>query len=200
MSNPANAATRRQLRNALLFVGALLFLVEEWLWVGALRFFAWLDRRPTMRWIERRLAALPAAVALVVLCVPVVMLFPFKIFGLWLMGTGRFFTGCLVMLIAKIVSTGIVARIFLACRPQLMEMAWFARLYVWLLDARDRIHAWLAAHPGWHAARRTMRRMRAHIWAWTQADASSGRRGVLSRWRLHRRARRRRELAARPQR
>lgn len=200
MSAPSTTPSRSWLRNALLFVGALLFLAEEWLWVRALRFFAWLDRRPAMRWIERRLAALPAAVALVVLCVPIVLLFPFKVFGLWLMGTGRFFTGCAVMLAAKVVSTGIVARIFIACRPQLMEMAWFARLYAWLVDTRDRIHAWLAAHPGWHGARRAMRRMRATLWALTHANATDGRRGVLVRWRQHRRARRRREFAARPQR
>ena len=202
MSEPSKAPSRSWLRKVVLFVGALLFLFEEWLWVRAVRFFAWLDQRAAMRWIERRLAALPAAVALVVLCLPIVLLFPFKVFGLWLMGTGRFFTGCLVMLAAKIVSTGIVARIFLACRPQLLELAWFASLYAWLVAARDRIHAWISAQPGWHAARRAMRRLRALVWAWTHGrskddPSGAGRRSALVRWRLRRKAQRLREHAAR---
>jgi hypothetical protein len=199
MSQPSKSPSRSWLRNAALFVGALLFLFEEWLWVHALRFFAWLDRQSAMRWIERRLAALPASLALVALCVPVCLLFPFKIFGLWLMGTGRFFTGCLVMLVAKIVSTGIVARIFLACRPQLMEMLWFASLFAWIIAARDRIHAWIASHPAWHAARRSVRHLRTVLRSWTSKDANGrARRSALSRWRLRRKAQRRREFAARP--
>jgi len=199
MTQPTKPPSRSWLRHVALFVGALLFLFEEWLWVRAVRFFAWLDRQAAMRWIERRLAALPAALALVALCIPVLLLFPFKIFGLWLMGTGRFFTGCAVMLVAKIVSTGIVARIFLACRPQLMEMAWFARLHAWIIAARDRIHAWMASHPAWHAARRTMRHLRAFVRSWTSSDPTGrGRRSALVRWRLRRKAQRRREFAARP--
>ena len=179
---------RGPLRTALLFVGALLFLFEEWLWTHLTRFFAWVGRFGLLRWLDRRLVRLPPVMALVILCLPMLLLFPFKIAGLWMIASGRFFSGCLLMLAAKVMSTAIIARIFLTCRPQLMRMPWFARLHAWTCDLRERIHAWIEQQPAWHQARRFVRRIRHHVRAWTQRG--SGRHGVLRRWRHHRKARR----------
>lgn len=193
---------RRRARTALLFMGAFLFLAEEWLWKRFTRFFRWLDRMPAMRWFDRGLGRLPPVVALLVLCIPIAVLFPVKIMGLWMIGSGRVLSGCLVMLAAKILSTATVARIFIGCQPQLMQMPWFARLFAWLLAARDAIHQWIRHQPAWHGARRAIRRMRAHLWAWSHGtrfdragQPGTPRLGALMRWRLRRKARRRRDPA-----
>ncbi len=194
---------RKHLRTGVLFVGALAFLFEEWLWTSFTRFFVWLGQHRAIRWIERRLAGVPPMVALIILCIPMTLLFPFKIAGLWMIATGHFLTGCAIMFAAKIMSTAVVARIFVTCRPQLLRMPWFARLHAWTLVLSARVHFWMNQQPAWHSAKRMLRRARAHVWAWThgmslgRAEAgASMRRGLLMRWRKQRKAQRRREAAA----
>ncbi|MEO8935883.1 MAG: hypothetical protein ABI277_08055, partial [Burkholderiaceae bacterium] len=172
---------RSPVGTALLFFGALLFLFEEWLWTGLTQFFAWLGRLGLLRWVDARLVRLPPVMALVVLCTPMLLLFPFKIAGLWMIASGRFFSGCALMLAAKVLSTAIIARIFLTCRPQLMRMPWFARLYAWTCVLRDRIHQWIDQQPAWYEARGFVRRARVHLRAWSRGPAY--RRGALRRLR-----------------
>ena len=193
----------RRLRTILLFVGALLFLFEEWLWISFTRFFVWLGQHRAVRWIERRLAGVPPMAALVILLVPMTLIFPFKIAGLWMIATGHLISGCATIIAAKILSTAIVARIFVTCRPQLLRMQWFARLHAWTLVLSARVHHWINQQKSWHAARRALRRARSHVWAWLHGislhRAESGaamRRGLLMRWRKQRKAQRRREAAA----
>jgi hypothetical protein len=189
---------RRRLRAALLFLGALLFLFEEALWVGFMRLFAWLGRFGLLRWLDARLARLGPVVALVCLCVPIALLFPVKIMGLWMIAGGRLLAGCCVMLLAKIASTAIVARIFFACRPQLLRMPWFARLYNVACALRDRVHDWLSRQPAWRQARRFVARLRALARLFGRGfgrgpGGATAREGVLRRWR---RGRRRTAMAA----
>ena len=74
-------------------MGALLFLFEEWLWTRVTHVLAWLGRFGVMRWLEARLVRLPPALALLILCVPIVLLFPFKIAGLWMIASGPHLLG-----------------------------------------------------------------------------------------------------------
>ena len=180
---------RRRARTALLFLGAFLFLIEEWLWICSNQVFGWFSRFGLLRWLDRWLCSLAPAAALLILCVPIGLLFPLKILGLWMIASGSFLSGCCVMLAAKIVSTAIVARIFLACRPQLLQMSWFARLHNLALVLRDRIHRWMAQQPAWRDARRWTARMRRQVSRWFGAGGADGERrnGVLRRWRRTRR-------------
>ena len=147
-----------------------------------------------LRWLDAKLVRLPPVAALVILCTPMLLLFPFKIAGLWMIASGRFFSGCLLMLAAKVMSTAIIARIFLTCRPQLMRMAWVARLHAWTCALRERIHAWIEEQPAWHQARRFVRRIRNQLRVWTRGG--SGRDSALHRWRSRRKARRAHAMAA----
>jgi hypothetical protein len=193
-SSLAAPPNRRRVRTALLFLGALVFLFEEWTWVCFTRFFAWLGRMGLLRWLDARLTRLAPAAALFVLCVPIALLFPVKIAGLWMIASGQFLSGCAVMLAAKIASTAIVARIFLTCRPQLLRMPWFARLHNLTLALRDRVHLWLEQQAGWQDAKGLIRAIRRHARAWVRGrrvgdyDRELRRRGVLRRWRSRRRS------------
>jgi hypothetical protein len=184
-SRPAPA--RNRLRTALLFIGALVFLSEEWLWTGFLRLFRWLGRFGLLRWLDARLVRLAPLAALVILCIPIALLFPVKIVGLWMITTGRFFGGCCVMLAAKVLSTAIIARLFITCRPQLLRMPWFARLYAVTCALRERVHHWMGQQPAWADATRFVRRLRARVRGFFQhGDRARG--GTLRRWRSRRRA------------
>ncbi len=183
------ALPRNRLRTVLLFVGALIFLFEEFLWTGFLRLFRWLGRFGLLRWLDERLVRLAPIAALVILCIPIALLFPVKIVGLWMITTGRFFSGCCVMLAAKILSTAIIARIFVTCRPQLLRMPWFARLYAVTCALRERVHHWMNKQPAWADAKRFVRRFRARVRGFSFPEQGErSRQGTLRRWRSRRRA------------
>ncbi len=179
---------RSRVRTGLLFVGAVLFLFEEWLWVVFLRLFAWLGRLGLLRWLDARLVRLAPMAALTILCIPIVLLFPVKIVGLWMIASGKFFSGCAVMLAAKVASTAVIARIFLTTREQLLRMPWFARLYNVTCALRLRVHQWLAEQPAWHDAKKLLVRLRRFFGIGRRPSADGRMRGgVLWRWRRTRR-------------
>jgi hypothetical protein len=139
---------------------ALLIVFEEWGWVPLARLMGVLARLPFIAWLERRIVALPPRVALGVLFVPMLLLLPFKIGALWLIAAGRLGIGMLVFFGAKIVGTGIVARLFLLTQPQLMRLAWFARWYLRWLAWKDAVMARVRSTLPWRVMRAVVRRWR----------------------------------------
>lgn len=127
---------------------ALLFLFEEWFWrvFGPVfhRLVAWLPLTALKRGTERILQALPPYVALLLFIIPAAIIFPFKLAGLWLFAHGRFFLGGLVFLAAKAVGFGSAAFLFDVCKPKLMQIGWFARLYEIMLRVSAWAHAQIA--------------------------------------------------------
>jgi hypothetical protein len=128
----------RLLRAVLVALLGLLILFEEWGWEPLQRMLAWVVRLPGLRWIECQVAALPPYGALAVFLLPTLLLLPVKVLALWLIGQGEVLAGTLVILSAKLAGTAIVARLFTLTQPALMQLPWFALLYV-------RWHAWKMA-------------------------------------------------------
>jgi hypothetical protein len=129
----------------LLVLLAIIFLIEAWLWRHLEPVVEWLVARILLRELKARLGAwietIPPPLALVVLVIPGVLLFPLKILTVWLIAYHHFLSACLVFTFAKLTGLGITAFVFEATRPKLLQMAWFRWLYehivVWLAYARE---------------------------------------------------------------
>ncbi len=71
------------------------------------------------------------------------MLLPVKLFGLFLLGEGHAMSALLLLLVAKLVGTAILARLFQLVEPALMQLPWFARFYprwkVWKDGVLERV-------------------------------------------------------------
>ena len=151
--------------NALKTVGrravALLILFEQWGWLPLARALGQLARWPLIGRLERRIARLGPRVALAVLFVPALALLPIKLAALWLVALGRVALGLAVLVVAKLLGTAVVARLYLLTQPQLMRMAWFARTHRRWIAWKTRIIASLVESPGWVAARAWALRVRA---------------------------------------
>lgn len=150
---------------------ALLFLFEAWLWEKLQRAVAWLVRRLALPALRARLAAaiehLPPWATLIVFIVPVLLLLPIKIAGLWMLAHGSWLGAMAMLAVAKVVSVGVTAFIFDATRPKLLQMAWFRQLYGWVMrglawahglvdPVKEEVRAWMRATVG-----PTLRRIRA---------------------------------------
>jgi len=147
-------------RDTLRALLALLILFEEWGWAPLQRAMAWLGRLPLLRQLEQLIARLPPYAALLVFLLPGLLLLPVKLLALWLISIGRAGVGVAVIVIAKLIGTAVVARIFALTQPALMRLAWFARLYERWSRWKAELLAWVRASAAWRWSRALKRRLR----------------------------------------
>ena len=120
---------KRFFQRLFFFLFAALLLFEEWGWEPLAAAFARLARLPLWAALERRLAKLPPAWALLTFGVPVLALLPLKLLALYLFGKGQAVLGLALLIGAKIGGTALLARLFQLTQPALMQLRWFARWY-----------------------------------------------------------------------
>lgn len=194
---PPPSPTRRilgLLLRPLLFVFATIyFLIDDvvlaiarplWARLAELRLFARLGAA-----IER----LPPYPTLVLFLVPFVVLEPFKLWGLWLLGTGSLAAGATMLAIAHLTSILLVERLFHATRDKLLTIGWFARIHGWVSALYDWSLGRLRATAAWRAAavvlaglRATLRGLRIALIAAIRPIIVLGRRFVVRLSRLAR--------------
>ena len=73
---------------------------------------------------------------LIVFIVPVIPLFPLKLVGLWLLTHEYWLSAILTIIFAKFLGVGVAAFVFDVTRPKLLEMAWFEKLYDFVMALR----------------------------------------------------------------
>jgi len=159
----------RWLRRGFEALLALVILFEEWGWEPLKRAMAWVARLPPLAWLERRIAALPPYAALAVFILPTLLLLPVKLAALWLIGIGRAGLGLAVIVIAKLVGTALLARLFQLTQPALMQLAWFARLYGRWTVWKAALVAQVRASWAWRVGRVVKRRVAQRLARWRQA-------------------------------
>ncbi len=136
------------------WIVALYVLFFEWGWEPLARSLARIAQLPGLRGLEKRIAALPPYGALAVFIVPAAALLPVKLLALWFIAKGHAVFGVMVIVLAKIAGTALVARLFILTQTSLMQLAWFARLFARWSAFKDRITATVRASAAWRAARR----------------------------------------------
>ena len=174
----------RRLLRPLWILLALVFLFEAWLWERLKPIVGWFVDWIPWAAFKARLAAgierLPPLATLLVLLVPVVLLFPIKLLGLWLLARGIWLGAMATLALAKVVSMGVTAFIFELTRPKLLQLNWFRWLYehmlTWLAWAhglvdpvKEQMRQWMRMFAPKRAGRtlrllrRIRRRMKAEV-------------------------------------
>jgi hypothetical protein len=124
---------------------AIIFLIEAWLWDHlepiVARVVAWIPLQTFKRWLAERVDTLSPAMTLIVFIVPVIPLFPLKLVGLWLLAHEYWVSAIATIVFAKFVGVGVAAFLFDVTRPKLLEMAWFEKLYGFVMMLRTKAAA-----------------------------------------------------------
>jgi hypothetical protein len=152
-------AAVRVVRAVALVLAAIVIAIEEWGWRPLTRLAARIARWPPIARMEERIRAAPPRVALALFLVPAVLLFPLKVFALWLIHLGRASLGVAVIVAAKLAGTALVGRLFILTEPQLVRFRWFARSLEWWRATKRRVREALREWPAWQATRRAVRRV-----------------------------------------
>jgi hypothetical protein len=150
----------RIVRGGLAVLAGLWLIAEEWLWDGMLAATAWLGRLPPIRWLETQIARLPPYAALVAFAIPAIVLLPFKLVAFWFIANGQAMLGAAVFIVAKIVGTALLARIFSLTKPALLTIGWFARVYNAFTAWKSRLYAYVKALPAYKTIRAWKDRIR----------------------------------------
>ena len=142
---------------------AVWVFLEEWIWDGMLAFMAWLGKLPPIRWAEAQIAKLPKYVALLAFVLPAAILLPFKLAAFWLIAHGHGIYGLWVFVIAKVIGTAFLARIFSLTKPTLLTIGWFNRAYLAVIGWKERLYAYVRALPVYQRIRELAREMKLAI-------------------------------------
>jgi len=156
-------------RGAFTVLAALWIFLEEWVWDAMQACMAWIGKLPGIRWCEARIADLHPYAALIAFLIPAAILLPFKVLAFWLIARGHGLLGLEVFIVAKIVGTAFLARIFALTRPALLTIGWFARLHAAFTAWRDSVYAYVKSLPAWQAARAWMAKVRETARAWVRS-------------------------------
>ena len=143
----------KKLLHPVWFLVALFVLVESWLWRRTVDFGYWLVRLVPMEAFKRGVAALvsklPPYVALLVFALPVLLIEPIKLAGIYLLTHRHVFLGILVFIAAKLVAVAIIAFMFEICRDKLMQISWFPKFYALFIRAWHWAHTFLDPYKAW---------------------------------------------------
>ncbi len=153
-------------RGAFTLLAALWIFLEEWVWDAMQACMAWLGKLPGVRWCEARIAGLPPHAAMVAFLIPAAILLPFKLLAFGLIARGHGLLGLQVFVVAKIVGTAFLARIFALTRPALLTIGWFARLHAAFTAWRDRVYAYVKSLRAWRAAKAWIAMVHGSVRAW----------------------------------
>lgn len=134
---------RRWLR-PLWIVLALLFLVEAWLWdhleplvARAVNLIPWGKLKDRL---ARGIENLPPLATLIVFVVPFILLLPLKFLEVYFLAKRNWLAAIAILVVAKLLGLGVTAFVFDVTRDKLLQMAWFRRLYDWVIELRAWAH------------------------------------------------------------
>jgi hypothetical protein len=135
----------RRLFKPLWVLLAVIFLIEAWLWDHlepiVERVVARIPFRAFKHWLVEKIATLSPAMTLVVFVVPAILLFPLKLLGLWLLAHEYWVSAAVVIVVGKFVGVGVTAFIFDVTRTKLLQMAWFKKVYEFIMAMRAKAAA-----------------------------------------------------------
>jgi hypothetical protein len=149
-------------------LGLILFL-EDWLWHPLLNFLNRFKRWAWVRWVERKTAQLPPYAAMLCFAVPVLVLFPFKFFGLYLIAHGQKVAGLGIFIVAKVVGTAAAAWVYSLTEPALSKLAWFVALRSQFLGVKAKIYELIKTSVSYRFIRRRVSGTK----TWVRARLSS---------------------------
>jgi hypothetical protein len=103
----------------------------EWLWNPLLALIHRLTRWRIFRWLEQGVRNLPPYAALGLYLVPMILLLPVKLVGLYFLAHGKKFLGMVVFLAGKVIGTALAAWIYSLTEPALSQFKWFVTVRSW---------------------------------------------------------------------
>ncbi|CAG1022421.1 hypothetical protein IVG45_03165 [Methylomonas sp. LL1] len=131
------------MKKLLLSILAIILIIEEWLWDALSAFGHVLIRLLHLEVVERWLSQASPHVALMAFTIPLLIVTPINLAAFALLAHGLILQGVLLEIVAKLLGTLLVSRVFALTKPQLLTFRVLAFVYAtirrWLRWAHQKI-------------------------------------------------------------
>lgn len=131
------------MKKTLLSILAIFLIIEEWLWDLLTAFGRLLSQWLNLQKFEQWLSQTTANMALVAFTIPVLVVTPINLAAFWLLAQGLILQGILLEVLAKLLGTLLIARVFALTKPQLLTFAFLRITYTtitrWLQWAHAKV-------------------------------------------------------------
>lgn len=131
------------MKKILLSFLAVVLIIEEWLWDLLTAFGHSLVRWLNLESFEQWLSQTSPTLALVAICIPIMIVTPINLVAIGFLAHGLILQGILMEVLAKLLGTLLVARVFTLTKPQLLTFAFLRIIYTtitsWLQWAHQQL-------------------------------------------------------------
>jgi len=152
-------------------IALVFFIIEDVFWAALKPIMAWVSNLPAIRRLEAWLNQLAPMPFLALFIVPLIVVWPVKLIGLWIIAQGRVIIGSIIFGAAEFIGAALAVRLWAIGRDRLLTIAWFARAYGAITWLRNLVYAWAMSLPGVEPMRHFIRHLRVAVRAWFKPGA-----------------------------
>lgn len=154
------------MKKILLSFLAVVLIIEEWLWDLLTAFGHSLVRWLNLESFEQWLSQASPTLALVAFCIPIIIVTPINLVALGLLAHGLILQGILMEVLAKLLGTLLVARVFALTKPQLLTFAFLRIIYTTITSWLQWAHQQITETPVYRWSKRFKAEAKARLAAW----------------------------------
>lgn len=158
-----NNPFRRVSRLILIVLAAIWMMFEDWVWDSILAVMERVRRLKTVGRFEAFLARQNQYVLLSLFIFPFLIMVPAKLFGLYLIANGKVLRGVSIFVVAKVMITAFITRLFIISKDKLLLITSFAGFYHWFLDKKEWLYSELRKMPAWQTAAEGIKKFRRRL-------------------------------------
>jgi hypothetical protein len=145
--------SKRSLRFVLIVLTALWMLFEDWVWDSIVAFMQLVGRLKIINRFELFLARQDRYLLVALFTFPFFIMIPAKVYGVYLITTGKVIRGVTIFIVAKVTITALVTRLFIISKDKLLQIEAFAAFYYWFKDKKDWLYSEVRKLPAWQTAK-----------------------------------------------
>lgn len=128
------------LKKILVIIALLVIIIEDLFWSATLVITNKLDKFKYMQKLENWMASLNPYQALALFIAPDGVIIPLKFYLMDMMHSGMYLQGMLIFILVKVIATAIYAKIFMICKPQLLQIGWFKWIHDKVVEIKNKYY------------------------------------------------------------
>jgi hypothetical protein len=154
------------MKKVLLSLLAIVLIIEEWLWDALTALGHVLIRQLNLEGVERWLSHLTPNGALIAFLIPVLVVMPINLVVIDLLTHGLILQGVLLEILAKLLGTLLVSRVFALTKPQLLTFKSFAFVYSTIMGWLHWAHQKIVETMTYRFVKAVQARVRRYFYNW----------------------------------
>ncbi|WP_347987852.1 hypothetical protein [Methylomonas sp. AM2-LC] len=151
------------MKKLLLTLLAVILIIEEWLWDILLAAGHYLVELLRLQNFERWLSQVSPNIALFAFMIPILIVTPINLAAFWLLLHGMLLEGILLEVLAKLLGTLLVARVFTITKTQLLTFSGIALVYTTISGWLHWAHAKIVETPIYIYSKQLKLRVKARV-------------------------------------